>query len=131
MKSFIWITSLSLLSLFVLFGTTNCSTPTSVSPEEYDTITRELTDCKNQISALQGKLDEAAIAEIKNKTLVAQVDEKENEIQAMKSKYDELNVKYEQLMRQLEDEESMKLMEDLQTAYNELNVKYNVIVSYS
>jgi uncharacterized membrane protein (DUF106 family) len=127
MKPIVRMIVISMIPIVVLFSTASCSP--SISQEEYNSVKNELSDCKSQVEALQGKLDEAMIKElqydqlnIQHQELKKQYDAQSGEIQTIKSDFDELSVSYEQLMQQ--DNARIDEMQAIQAEYDNLNQEF-------
>ena len=120
--------------IIVLFSLANCAP--SVSQEEYDSVRSELSDTKNQLATLQDKLAEAATVEgqyqdlnIKYEELQKQHDARIDEIQTIKSEFDELNSEFDELNTEYEqlkgrDDARINEIQAIQAAYDELNNEF-------
>jgi archaellum component FlaC len=95
------ITILSVLLVIVLFGMASCS-PT-VSQEEYDRMSNELSAIQSQLVTLQSKLTEAELLETQYKELMKQFNTVSNERKTIQAEYEELSTEYEDLNKQFEE----------------------------
>ncbi|MFC1931786.1 CAP domain-containing protein [Chloroflexota bacterium] len=94
----------------------------SVSQEEYDRMSNELSAMQDQITSLQGKLAEAQLLQIQNQELNKQFDAVKGEAETAQAKYEELNAEYEELDKQFEAVKGEA--ETMQVKYEELNIEY-------
>ena len=121
------ITMLSMLLVMALFSVPSCA-PT-VSQEEYDRVSNELSAIQSQLSSLQDKLSEAELLQAQNEELKRQYDAVKSERETMRAQYEELSTEYEELNKQIDtvksEFETMQAeYEELSTEYEELNNKY-------
>jgi len=121
------ITILSILLVIALFSVPSCA-PT-VSQEEYDRVSNELSAIQSQVESLQGKLTEAEILKAHNEELNRQYAAVKSERETMQAKYEELSTEYEELNKQFdtvksEFETMQAKYEELSAEYEELNNKY-------
>jgi len=114
------ITILSMLLVMSLFMVLSC-TPT-VSQQEYDKVSNELSTIQSQLASLQGKLAEAELLQVQNEELNKQYDTAKSELEAMQAQYEDLNAEYEELNKQFDDAKSE--LEDMQAKYEDLNAEY-------
>ena len=94
------ITMLSVLLVIALFGVPSCA-PT-VSQQEYDRVSNELSAIQSQLASLQGKLAEVELLQAQNEELNKQYDAVKSEFEAMQAKYEELSTEYEELSKQFD-----------------------------
>lgn len=124
MATIMRIITLSMLLTIILFSLSNCAP--SVSQEEYDSVRSELSVTKDQLATLQEKLAEVEeqhqYLNIKYEELQKQHDARIDEIQTIKSEFDELNTEYEQLKRQ--DDARINEIQAIQVEYDELNKEF-------
>jgi seryl-tRNA synthetase len=130
MKNIVRTTTISAILITILFGIVDCSP--SISQEEYDRVKNELNDVETQVTALQGKLDEAMTTELQYDQLDVQYQELKNqynaqidEIQNIKSDFDELTIRYDANI----DEIHVLYVEydQLDQEYEELKRQYDAI----
>jgi len=95
------ITMLSMLLVIALFSVPSCA-PT-VSQQEYDRVSNELSAIQNQLASLQDKLAEAELLQAQNEELNKQYDAVKSEFETMQAKYEELSIEYEELNKQFEE----------------------------
>jgi len=95
------ITMLSMLVVVALLSVPSCA-PT-VSQQEYDRVSNELSAIQSQLESLQGKLAEAELLQVQNEELNKQFDAVKSEFEIMQAKYEELSTEYEELNRQYEE----------------------------
>ena len=121
------ITTLSMLLVMVLFSVPSCA-PT-VSQEEYDRVSNELSAIQSQLASLQDKLSEAELLQAQNEELKRQYDAVKSERETIQAQYEELSTEYEELNKQIDtaksEFETMQAeYEQLSTEYEELDNKY-------
>jgi len=121
------ITTLSMLLVMVLFSVPSCA-PT-VSQEEYDRVSNELSAIQSQLASLQDKLSEAELLQAQNEELKRQYDAVKSEREIIQAQYEELSTEYEELNKQIDtaksEFETMQAeYEQLSTEYEELDNKY-------
>ena len=95
------ITILSILLVIAVFSVPSCA-PT-VSQEEYDRVSNELSAIQSQVESLQGKLTEAEILKAHNEELNRQYAAVKSERETMQAKYEELSAEYEELNNKYEE----------------------------
>jgi uncharacterized protein YkwD len=95
------ITMLSVLLVIALFSVPSCA-PT-VSQQEYDRVSNELSAIQSQLASLQSKLAEVELLQAQNEELNKQYDAVKSEFEAMQAKYEELSAEYEELDKQFEE----------------------------
>ena len=95
------ITMLLILVVVALLSVPSCA-PT-VSQQEYDRVSNELSAIQSQLESLQGKLAEAELLQVQNEELNKQFDAVKSEFEIMQAKYEELSTEYEELNRQYEE----------------------------
>jgi len=122
------ITMLSMLLVMALFSIPSCA-PT-VSQQEYDSVSNELRAIQSELASLQSKLAEAELLQTQNEELNKQRDAVKSEFETMQAKYEELSTEYEELNKQFdtvksEFETMQAKYEELSTEYQELNNKYD------
>lgn len=111
------ITMLLMVLVIALFSAISCA-PT-VSQQEYDRVSDELSVVKSELASLQGKLAEAETIKTKNEELSKQYD-------ILQSKYEGLGREFEDLKRGYD-----KLQAEykaLTKEYEELSEKYDTII---
>lgn len=118
---------LSMLLFIALFSVPSCA-PT-VSQQEYDRVSDELSAIQSQLASLQGKLAEAELLRVKYEELSKLYDMVKGEHKTMQAQYEELSSKYEELNKQFDivktEFETMRAKyEQLSTEYEDLNNKY-------
>jgi len=121
------ITILSVLLVIALLSVPSCA-PT-VSQQEYDRVSNELSAIQRQLELVQGKLAEAESLQAKYEELSKQHDMVKSERETMQTQYEELSTEYEELNKQhdmvkSEFETMQAKYEGLSTEYEELNNKY-------
>ena len=121
------ITMLSMLLVIALFSVSSCA-PT-VSQQEYEGVSDELSAIQGQLASLQGKLAEAGLLQVKYEELSKQYAMVKSERETTQAKYEELSTEYEELNKQFdtvksESETTQAGYEELSTEYEELNNKY-------
>jgi len=121
------ITMLSMLLVMALFSVPSCA-PT-VSQEEYDRVSNELSAIQSQLASLQDKLSEAELLQAQNEELKRQYDAVKSERETIQAQYEELSTEYEELNKQIDtaksEFETMQAeYEQLSTEYEELDNKY-------
>ena len=121
------ITMLSMLLVMALFSVLSCA-PT-VSQEEYDRVSNELSAIQSQLASLQDKLSEAELLQFQNEELKRQYDAAKSERETMQAQYEELSTEYEELNKQIDtvksEFETMQAeYEELSTEFEELNNEY-------
>jgi len=121
------ITILSMLLVIALFSLPSCA-PT-VSQQEYDRMSNELSAIQSQLASLQGKLVEAELLQAKYEELSKQYDMVKSERETMQAKYEELSTEYEGLKKQFDTvksgfETTQAQYEELSTEYEELNKQF-------
>ncbi len=100
----------SILLIIALSCLPSCA-PT-VSQEEYDRVTNELTAAQNQIASLQGDLAEAKKLQATYNELSTNYEAVKSKLEIMQAKHDELSVKYDELSAE----------------YDELSAKYDAVL---
>jgi archaellum component FlaC len=118
---------LSMLLVIALFSVPSCA-PT-VSQQEYDRVSDELSAIQSQLALLQGKLTETELLQAKYEELSKQYDMVKSERETMQAQYDELSTGYEELNKQFdtvknEFETTQAKYEELNTEYEELNKQF-------
>lgn len=121
------ITMLSMLLVMALFSVPSCA-PT-VSQEEYDRVSNELSAIQSQLASLQDKLSEAELLQALNEELNRQYDAVKSERETIQAQYEELSTEYEELNKQIDTVKSgfetiQAEYEELSTEYEELDNKY-------
>lgn len=121
------ITMLSMLLVMALFSVPSCA-PT-VSQEEYDRVSNELSAIQSQLASLQDKLSEADLLQALNEELNRQYDAIKSERETIQAQYEELSTEYEELNKQIDTVKSgfetmQAEYEELSTEYEELDNKY-------
>ena len=121
------ITTLSMLLVMALFSVSSCA-PT-VSQEEYDRVSNELSAIQSQLASLQDKLSEAELLQALNEELNRQYDAVKSERETIQAQYEELSTEYEELNKQIDTVKSgfetiQAEYEELSTEYEELDNKY-------
>ena len=132
------ITVLSMLLIMVLFSVLSCA-PT-VSQEEYDRVSNELSAVQSQLASLQDKLSEVELLQFQNEELKRQYDAAKSERETIQAQYDELSTEYEELNKQIdtvksefetmqaESEALSTEFEELNNEYEELSEQYNILM---
>ncbi len=108
---------LLMVLVIALFSAFSCA-PT-VSPQEYDRISNELSTIKSELASLKSKLAEVEILKTKNEELNKQYD-------ILQSKYEGLGNEYEELKRGYDNLQAE--YKALTTEYEELSKKYDTII---
>jgi chromosome segregation ATPase len=121
-----------ILVAVVLISASSCA-PT-VSKEEYDRISSELSTMQNQLAELQGKLAETVVLKAQNEDLQKQFNNLKGEYDALKSEYEDLGTENKDLQKQFDDARSdYNSLESeygaLMTEYQELNKEYEAIIN--
>ena len=121
------ITMLSILLVTVLFSVPSCA-PT-VSQQEYDRVSDDLSAIQSQLASLQGKLAEAELLQAQNEELTKQFEAVKSEFETMQTQYEGLSTEYEELNKQFDTvksgfETTQAQYEELGTEYEDLNNKY-------
>jgi len=111
---------LSMLLVMALFTIPSCTS--GVSQQEYDRVSNELRDARNQLASIQGKLAEA---EQLKEVLTRQSAAAKSEFEAMQARYNELSTEHDGLSKQLEATKNE--LEALQDNYDELSAEYDEI----
>ncbi len=131
------ITMLSMLLVIALFSVPSCA-PT-VSQQEYDRVSNELSAIQSQLASLQGKLAEAELLQAEYEELNKRYDMVKSERETTQAKYEELSAEYEELNKQFDTvkseretmqvkyEESSIEYEELNNKYEELSKQYDVV----
>jgi len=104
------ITILSVLLVIALLSVPSCA-PT-VSQQEYDRVSNELSAIQRQLELVQGKLAEAESLQAKYEELSKQHDMVKSEFETMQAKYEGLSTEYE----------------ELNNKYEELSKQYDILV---
>jgi len=112
----------------------------TVSQQEYDRMSNELSAIQGQLTSLQDKLAEAETWKAQNEELNKQYDKLKNEYDTLKANYEgfgtedeELNEQYDALKSEYDTlkakyEDLSTEYEELDTEYEELSKQYNAIV---
>ena len=121
------LTILSISLAIVLYSVPSC-TPT-VSQQEYDRVSNELSTIQSQLVSLQGELAEAESVQIKYEELSKLYDMIKSEREIIQTQYEELNNQYEELSNQYEEsnqqlETAKNEFGSMQTKYEELSIEY-------
>jgi uncharacterized protein YkwD len=125
------ITMLSMLLVMALFSVVSCA-PT-VSQEEYDRVSNELSAVQSQLASLQDKLSEAELLQFQNEELKRQYDAAKSERETIQAQYEELSTEYEELNKQIDtvksEFETMQAeYEELSNEYEELSEQYDILM---
>jgi len=113
------ITTLLILLAIALISVPSCA-PT-VSQQEYDRVSNELSAIQSQLASLQDKLVEYEAMKAKYEDLSEQYDTLESEYKALQAKYDGLS-KLNDIVNSVEDE-------TIQAKYDELSKQYDTLKS--
>lgn len=95
------ITILSMLLVIALFSVPSCAA--TVSQQEYDRVTNELSALQSQLASLQGKLTEAELLQAESEEWEKQYDAVKSEFETMQAKYEDLSDEHEELSKQFEE----------------------------
>ena len=121
------ITILSMLLVIALFSVPSCAA--TVSQQEYDRVTNELSALQSQLASLQGKLTEAELLQAESEEWEKQYDAVKSGFETMQAKYEDLSTEYEDLNKQFatvksELETMQARYEDLGTEHEELSKQF-------
>ena len=111
---------LLMLLVMALFTASSC-TPT-VSQQEYDRVSNELSTINSQLESLKVKLAETEILKTKYEELTNQYDTVKSEYDTLQTKYRGLGGEYEELNKQYNTEKSKN--DNLQAKYEELTTEF-------
>jgi len=112
----------------------------TVSQQEYDRMSNELSAIQSQLGSLQDELAETETLKAQNEELNKQYDTLKSESDTLKAKYEGLGTEYEELNQQYdtlkseydtlkaEYEDLSTEYEELDTEYEELSKQYNAII---
>ena len=114
------ITIISLLLVMALFSVPSCAS--TVSQQEYDRVSSELSTIQSQLASLQAKLTEAESRQAQYQELIKQLNTEKSEFETVQVKYEELSTEYEELNTQYEAVNNE--FETMQTKYEELSTEY-------
>ncbi len=95
------ITMLLMLVVIALLSVPSCA-PT-VSQQEYDRVSNELSAIQSQLTSLQDELAEAKLLQAKYEELSKLYDMVKSERETMQAQYEELSTEYEELNKQFEE----------------------------
>jgi uncharacterized protein YkwD len=117
----------SVLLLVILLSVASCA-PT-VSQQEYDRVSNELSAIQSQLESLQNKLAETELLQVKYEELSKLYDTVNSQWETMQTQYEELNTRYEELNKHFdavenEFEATKSQHEQLSTEYEELNQQF-------
>ena len=111
---------LLMLLVMALFSAFSCA-PT-VSQQEYDRVSGELSSIQSQLESLKGKSAETEILETKYEELTKQYNTAKSEYDTLQTKYEGLSGENEELNKQYDIMKSD--FDNLQTKYIELSTEY-------
>jgi len=117
------ITMLSMLLVVALLSVPSCA-PT-VSQQEYDRVSNELSAIQSQLASLQGKLAEAELLQVQNEELNKQFDAAKSEFETMQVQNEELNKQFDAAKSEFETMQAK--YEELSTEYKELSKQHDII----
>jgi len=114
------ITILSVLLVIALFSVPSCAA--TVSQQEYDRVTNELSALQSQLESLQGKLTEAELLQAESEEWKKQYDTVKSEFETMQAQYEDLSTEYEDLNKQFATVKSE--LETMQAKYESLSTEH-------
>jgi len=114
------ITMLSMLLVMALFSVPSCA-PT-VSQQEYDRVSNELSAIQSQLASLEDELAETKLLQAKYEELSKLYDTVKGERETMQAQYEELSTEHEELNKQLDTVKSE--FETMQAKYEELGTEH-------